>query len=153
MLEETKKKIEEIVSSAVTDASLELVDVRFKYLGRTTAIDILVDHLKGGITIAECTLINRNVSQTIETQNIFPDGNFEVEVSSPGLDRPLKTVRDFVRSKGKMVHFYLSERINDRLEHEGTVFEVGQEKVTVKVNAENILITLTIINKAVLVLN
>ena len=147
MLEEQKIKITNVITSMVDAASLELVDLIFKNQGRSTTIEVLADKPHGGITIEECSNINRQIIRELELQHVLLD-DYAVEVSSPGLDRPLKTEKDFRRLIGWDVHFYLAERVNDRLEHEGKIITATQENVLIQTPQGEVIIPFLVINKA-----
>ena len=76
-------------------------------------------------------------------------GNYSLEVSSPGLDRPLKTKKDFLRVSGREVVFYLSENLHGKKEHQGVIKDVSEEKVEVQTKSGLVSIPFKIINKAV----
>lgn len=87
--------------------AIEVVEVSvFSSRGSTTA-RVIVDYPEGGIMLANCADINRDIAALAEKE--FPDESISVEVSSPGLDRLLSTERDFARSKGKRVGVWLKQ--------------------------------------------
>ncbi len=149
-LDELKERLEAFVLSQIDDA-FELVELRVKGHENARMIEILADKKEGKITIEECALLNKRLSQAIEDGNIL-DGDYSFEVSSPGLDRSLKTRRDFERVLGKDVRFHLLELIEGKLEHSGEIIEVTDNGVVVGIKAGKIILPLNKINKAVLIL-
>ncbi len=149
MIEEHDKQfIQKAVEDIVSELSLELVDLLMKKTRSTVIIDVLADRINGGITVEECSQINKRINAMIEESELF-NGDFIVEVSSPGLDRPLKTSKDFMRVKGKRVIFYLNDFIERKKEHSGEIINVDEADIRVKLKDQEIKIPLTLINKAV----
>lgn len=71
-------------------------------------IKVFIDNDKG-ITIEKCVAVNRALYKKIEESNLFPDGDFSLEVSSPGLDEPLKLRRQFVKNLGRFAEITLND--------------------------------------------
>ncbi len=93
--------IEAIAHPIAGSLSLELVEVEFKREGRQLVLRIFVDR-EGGVTLDDCASFSRELSAILDVEDLVP-GNFTLEVSSPGLNRPLKTAADFVRFAGRLV--------------------------------------------------
>ena len=141
-------KIEERLQSILDDVAVELVELNLKRRGRTIVVEILADRAKGGITVEECTYVNRNIAREIEEQKLIED-DYVVEVSSPGLDRPLKTIKDFSRVLGRRVRFLLKEPLEKKWEYSGIVEDANDSSVAVRLASANIAIPYDKINKAV----
>src|SRR3989338_2787065 len=101
---------------------VELVDLKVNRYRGDVAIQIFADRPAGGITIGECSALNRRINETLERENLALD--YTLEVSSPGLDRPLRTKKDFARVIGKEIRFYLSEAVLERIEYTGVLKRV-----------------------------
>lgn len=93
--------IETIAQPIAQALSLELVEVEFKREGRQMVLRIFVDR-EGGITLDDCAAFSRELSTVLDIEDTVP-GNYTLEVSSPGLNRPLKTVSDYERFSGRLV--------------------------------------------------
>jgi ribosome maturation factor RimP len=149
-----QEKIDQVrfLAQSLTDAiHVELVDVSVQARQRDIYIEVLADRPKGGITIDECTWINKELNKKLEAENIFE--NYYLEVSSPGLDRPLKSRRDFVRVSGRLVRFFLSAPVNGKRELEGTIKDATDEVVIVQKGESEISIPMNLINKAIQVID
>ncbi|MEP7252526.1 MAG: ribosome maturation factor [Ginsengibacter sp.] len=81
-----------------------------------------------GITIDKCTKVNRELYKCIEEKELFPGGNFSLEVSSPGVDEPLKLQRQYLKNIGRTVQVLLL----DASMHEGKLVEVDEENIAVE---------------------
>ena len=85
----------------------------------TNNIKIFIDSDEG-MSIEKCVKYNRKLYAQIEEKGMFPDGNFSLEISSPGVDEPLKMHRQYVKNKGRDVLV----TFNDATEKEGKLLEV-----------------------------
>ena len=91
-------------------------------------ITVLLD-ADNGITIEKCATINRALYKYIEETGLFPDGNFTLEVSSPGVDRPLQLHRQYVKNIGRKVEVLY----NDGTKVEGKLDQVTEENIIIEV--------------------
>ena len=151
MYEEVKNKVEHFLEPYLAEWGFVLFDFKIQCRGRSIVVDLLVDKELGGITLDECSRVNRKIVGYLE-ENSLIDDDFMVEVSSPGLDRPLKTTKDFIRVIGRQVRFHLCESLESKLEYAGCVQEVAGDHVLVKTKNKNISIPLDRISKAVQVI-
>ena len=152
MFEDIKKRIEDEIAEDLRNHDLEIIDLSLHHRNRTVAIQLLLDHEDGGITLAECAYFNKKINMLIENETLL-GGEYTVEVSSPGLDRPLRTERDFMRVRGKKVKFHLKQMIENKLEHDGSVQAVDHDTVTIATTLKSITIPLGLIQKAVQIIN
>jgi ribosome maturation factor RimP len=82
----------------------------------------------GGITIDKCVKVNRALYRKIEEAGLFRDGDFSLEVSSPGLEEPLKLIRQFRKNIGRLVELQLL----DGVKLEGRLTEVNEDGIIVE---------------------
>ena len=101
-----------------------LVSVRIK---PTNNIKVFLD-ADTGLNIDKCVKINRAMYRTIEEEGWFPDGNFSLEVSSPGIDEPLKLIRQYIKNIGRNVEITLI----DETKKEGKLLAVTEEAITIE---------------------
>jgi ribosome maturation factor RimP len=144
-----KQEISLLVRDLATAQGLVLVDIIFRQDGSGLLLGLLVDRPQGGISLGECSLLNRLVRQALDEKNIF--GEYSLEVSSPGLDRPLKTKEDFMRCLNKQAVFFLNDLINGKCEWKGVINRVNETAVFIGQAGEVLEIPLIKINKAKLV--
>lgn len=143
--------IRPLVEHALTEHLVDLVDMTIKSDGRGYNIEILADKPEGGITIDVCAELNRVIGDQLE-QDVLLDRAFTVNVSSPGVDRPLRIAKDFRRVIGRAVRVHLNDKIEDKIEHMGTVKTVTDDMVTLEAKAGLIDIPFIKINKAIQVI-
>jgi ribosome maturation factor RimP len=148
-MNEIQEKIISLLQPMLSEIEAEIVEINLHYNGPTLVVSLLVDKMSGGITLDECSRINLYLRQGMERESIVPENDFEIDVASPGLDRPLKTRRDFERALGHEVRFYLAEQVEKKKEHVGTVDSVNEDQVIIITKAGKIAIPFGIINKAV----
>jgi len=96
-----KSALEKEIRSEIERIGYEIVELQINKHGRKSLIRIFIDQ-EGGVTISDCTEVNQAVSDFLFRKNLI-HRNYRLEVSSPGVDRPLKTKRDFSRQLGKKI--------------------------------------------------
>jgi ribosome maturation factor RimP len=96
-------QLEGLVESLLQSEGLELIDLEFRKEGRGWVLRVFMDK-PGGVTLDDCAEISRQLGDQFEVEDLIPHA-YTLEVSSPGLDRPLKKEKDFLRSIGKKVQF------------------------------------------------
>ena len=131
MANPTKEELHSLITSLVEPFDVEIVEITLGFHRATAQIKLLVDKPAGGISIDECSRINQNVVTAIEEQQLF-NGDFILEVSSPGVDRPLTTKKDFLRNIGRKVQIFLTEPVEQKMEHQGDIKDVSDEGVVIQ---------------------
>lgn len=111
-------KLNEILDKVIAGLGFELVDME---ISPTRTIVVYIDKL-GGVTIDDCETVSNHLSNLFLVEEI--DYN-RLEVSSPGLERPLKKLSDFTRFVGSLVKLKTSELINGNKVFKGTICEVN----------------------------
>jgi len=103
-----------------------LVDLRIK---PTNNVKVFLDG-DSGITIEKCVQVNRKLYRKLEESAIFPDGDFSLEVSSAGLDEPLKLLRQYKKNIGRLVEVQLQ----DGTQKEGQLTDVSDEGIVLEIS-------------------
>lgn len=129
-----RKEIEDnaagVVSPALTELGLELVQASYSRRGREQTLCLFLDR-PGGITVDELQAASRAVEKALEVSDLLT-GRYHLEVSSPGIDRPWSRIEDFVQNVGGKVHLKLFTPLADgRRLLQGTVRAVEGEEITV----------------------
>ncbi|MFH1504003.1 MAG: hypothetical protein ABIH08_01220 [Candidatus Omnitrophota bacterium] len=120
--EKVKIKVEEIVEAE----GAELIDFKVFFSRTKNIARCIVDYSQGGITVIVCAKINKSIFAYLDESRLLGD-DFTVEVNSPGLDRPLKSSKDFLRAQGRTILLWLSEPVNDKTYFEGEVLGVNED--------------------------
>ena len=95
------ERVKQIAGPKAEELGLELIDCEYKKEGGRRVLRIYIDK-KGGVGLDDCEAVSRSVEPVLDSED-FIDEAYTFEVSSPGLDRPLKTDRDFERYQGEDV--------------------------------------------------
>ena len=123
-------KAEEMLLPIVESHGFELVDVEYVKEGGTWYLRAYIDK-PGGITIDDCELVSRAFSDVID-QNDFIEDPYIMEVSSPGLLRPLKKDKDFYRYLEKPIEMRTYKMIDKKKEFMGVLKAYNKEQITIE---------------------
>ncbi len=121
-MEDIKGKISELATSVAAEYGVEVVDIEFTGSMRRPTVRIFIDKTDG-VTLDECALFSRAVSAVLDVEDPIKS-SYVLEVSSPGLDRPLKRLRDFEKSTGKLARIITRESIERQNFFVGRITEV-----------------------------
>lgn len=127
--ESYEQRTEELLIPILTKYEFELVDVEYVKEAGTWYLRAYIDK-PGGIAINDCEVVSRELSDLLD-QKDFIDDSYILEVSSPGLGRPLKKERDFARSIGAEVEIRTYRMVEGRKEFTGVLEKYDSESVTV----------------------
>ena len=129
-----EQKTEEILQPLMEANGFELVDVEYVKEGGTWYLRAYIDK-PGGIAIDDCELISRALSDELDAQDFIED-SYILEVSSPGLGRPLKKDRDFERSIGQEVEVRTFRAIDGQKEFTGILKSYDKDSVSIALDEE-----------------
>ncbi|MDP3790650.1 MAG: ribosome maturation factor RimP [Candidatus Omnitrophota bacterium] len=127
---EITDRVRQVAEHHLDGRDIEVVDVIYRREQPGMVLRILIDKPEG-VTIAECEELNNFLSIELDNQDVIQE-RYVLEISSPGLDRPIKTDRDFERSMGKLLEITTYERIDDKKAHEGTLMGMDKENIVVE---------------------
>jgi ribosome maturation factor RimP len=125
------QKAEAILEPLLEAEGLSLVDIEYKWERGGWIFRVLIDKTQG-ITLDDCARVSREFGQLLDVENIIP-ASYRLEVSSPGLDRPLKKEADFIKYTGRRVRIKTREPVSGRRNFKGDLLGCAEAKVTVKV--------------------
>lgn len=120
---EVREEVRRLAEPLAEEAGYELVDVEHAVTGRSRVIRVLIDK-PGGITVGDCAQFSRRLSDGLDMNQIVP-GRYQLEVSSPGLERPLRTLEAVARFAGQRAAVTTHEPRDGRRNWEGIL--VGPE--------------------------
>lgn len=127
-----EKRTEDLVMPMIEQNNFELVDVEYVKEGSNWYLRVYIDK-EGGINIDDCELISRALSDKLDEEDYIEDA-YILEVSSPGLGRPLKKDKDFNRSIGEEVEVKLFRAIDKQKEFSGILKAYDKDKVTISLD-------------------
>ena len=129
---EVKDEVRQLAAPLADEAGYELVDIEFAVHGRDPVIRVLLDK-PGGITVGDCSLFSRRLADCLEMNQTLA-GSYRLEVSSPGMDRPLRTLEAVARFAGRRVALTTQEAVEGRRNFEGTLIGPDGERVGVRLD-------------------
>lgn len=149
-MQQADSALRRLIRSAVEPMGYELVGVQYLQRGGGGAIlRIYIDH-ENGITLDDCTAVSHQVSGVLDVEDPLP-GHYDLEVSSPGLDRPLFEAGHYERFRGHRARVKLRGKIEGRRVFDGVIEGVEGEQVLLAVDGETRTFELGAIESARLV--
>lgn len=125
-----ESRTEQLLLPIMEEHDFELVDVEYVKEGSSWYLRAYIDKA-GGITIDDCELVSRALSDLLDKED-FIETAYILEVSSPGLLRPIKKDKDFERNMGKNVEVRCFKMIDKQKEFTGTLLAYDTDSVTIK---------------------
>lgn len=125
------RRMAEIITPVIEDMGFELVRVRLMS-GKSTTLQIMADKPEGGIEVDDCAEISQAVSAILDVEDPILD-EYTLEVSSPGIDRPLTRLKDFEMFEGYEAKIETGEMIDGRRRFKGELAGVEGDEVLINV--------------------
>ena len=125
------RRLAEIVTPTIEGLGFELVRIRLMG-GNTKTLQIMADRPEGGIDVADCGRISVAVSAVLDVEDPIEDA-YNLEVSSPGIDRPLTRLKDFEAWKGYEARIETSELIDGRKRFKGELAGTEGDEVLIEI--------------------
>jgi ribosome maturation factor RimP len=138
MAETVIERVEAVALPVLEESGLELVDVQYQREQNGWILRLIIDKQEG-LNLNDCAAVSREISQLLDIEN-FIDQAYNLEVTSPGLDRPLKSIAEFERFVGRKAKIKTIDPIAGehvfigkikRTEGESIVLDVGTKEVTI----------------------
>jgi ribosome maturation factor RimP len=146
-MENIKKRIDDLAGSTAGQYGVEVVDIELAGSVRRPTVKIFIDK-EGGVTLDDCERFSRAMSAVLDVEDPIAIP-YVLEVSSPGLDRPLKGLRDFEASVGKLARVITKEAIGKQTFFIGRIREVSGSMIRLTLeNEEEIEIPYENVSKA-----
>jgi ribosome maturation factor RimP len=125
------RRLAEIITPVLEDMGFELVRVRLMS-GKSTTLQIMADRPDGGIEVDDCAAISNAISATLDVEDPILDA-YTLEVSSPGIDRPLTRLKDFDMFEGYEAKLETADLIDGRRRFKGELAGVEDDEVLINV--------------------
>ena len=130
------RRVEGILGPLLESEGFSLVDVEYKWEQGGWVLRVFIDK-EGEVTLDDCTRVSREFGQLLDVEDIIPT-SYRLEVSSPGLDRPLKKEEDFVKYSGRRVRIKTRDQVSGRRNFKGDLLGCTEGKVMVKVEGSEV---------------
>ncbi|TMV10709.1 ribosome maturation factor RimP [Arenibacterium halophilum] len=144
------RRLAEIITPAIEDLGFELVRVRLMS-GKSTTLQIMADRPNGGIEVDDCAEISNAVGAVLDVEDPILD-EYTLEVSSPGIDRPLTRLKDFEAFEGYEAKLETTELIDGRRRFKGMLAGIEGDEVLINVEEGTIGLQFDWLSDAKLVL-
>lgn len=132
--EELKEKISDLIVPVISSLDVELDNLEINKMGRKMLMRVFIEK-KGGVTIDDCERVSREIEAVLDVEDPIP-GPYVLEVSSPGLDRPLKNPGDFMRYSGRKVRVVTREPVGNQTFFIGSIDAATDDDVILLLQEE-----------------
>ena len=129
-----EEKLQDLLQGSVEDLGCELWGIECQRAGRFLTVRLYIDK-EGGVTVDDCADVSRQVSAIVDVEDPIAD-KYNLEVSSPGLDRPLFTLSQFERFVGEEIAVHLRIPVQDRRKWQGKLEKIENDMLTLIVDGQ-----------------
>lgn len=144
-------KLRKLLEPVISAMGYELVGLEYQSRGKSGVLRIYIDK-EGGVNLDDCQRVSYQVSGVLDVEDPIP-GRYTLEISSPGLDRPLFTAEDFIRFAGRLATIRLNPPLQGRRKFTGVLRGVRDGNVLLNEEGQEISLPLDRIERARLVPN
>ncbi|EDK08945.1 ribosome maturation factor RimP [Haemophilus influenzae] len=141
-----EQNLQEMLQDAVEDLGCELWGIECQRVGRFMTVRLFIDK-DGGVTVDDCADVSRQVSAILDVEDPIAD-KYNLEVSSPGLDRPLFTLPQFERYIGQDIAVHLRIPVMERRKWQGKLERIEKDMITLIVGDQEQILVFGNIQKA-----
>ncbi|WP_114909064.1 ribosome maturation factor RimP [Haemophilus haemolyticus] len=141
-----EQNLQQMLQGAVEDLGCELWGIECQRAGRFMTVRLFIDK-EGGVTVDDCADVSRQVSAILDVEDPIAD-KYNLEVSSPGLDRPLFTLPQFERYIGQDIAVHLRIPVIERRKWQGKLARIENDMVTLIVDGQEQVLVFGNIQKA-----
>jgi Uncharacterized protein conserved in bacteria len=134
----------------LTDMGMELIEIQFRREGHGWVLRLFIDK-EGGVAIDDCAAVSREIGAYLEVEELI-DHAYHLEISSPGLERPLRKREDFLRFTGKLARIKLREPMAGQRVFVGVLLGMDGDFVMLTLDGESIRVDMENISRARLTL-
>jgi ribosome maturation factor RimP len=144
-------QLTQVIAPAVAAAGYELVGCEYISQGRYSVLRIYIDK-ESGITVEDCAVASRHISAVLDVEEVV-SGNYHLEVSSPGIERPLFTLEQYQKVLGETVQVRLRSPIKGRRNFKGRLEQATKDTITLAFDEQVFELPFETVDKARVCLN
>ena len=144
-MSDLSERVLRLAGQVADEQEVELFDIELLGKGKLL-LRVMIDK-QDGITLNDCERFSKGFEALLDVENAIA-GSYTLEVSSPGLDRPLKRLDDYEKNKGKLARIITKEKIVNQNFFIGRIVEVSESSVKILVNERETVIPFDSISKA-----
>ncbi|MCK5140339.1 MAG: ribosome maturation factor RimP [Thermodesulfovibrionia bacterium] len=126
-IEEIRRKVREIIEPVIKSMDMTLEDMKLTKMGRKFLLRVVIDK-EGRVSLDDCEQVSREVEAQLDVEDPIPS-SYTLEVSSPGLDRPLRNPHDFKRFCGRTIRVVTSVPIDKQTFFIGEIVEANDTEI------------------------
>ena len=141
-----EQKLQDLLQGSVEDLGCKLWVIECQRVGRYLTVRLFIDK-EGGVTVEDCADVSRQVSAVLDVEDPIAD-KYNLEVSSPGLDRPLFTLAQYTRYVGQEIVVHLRIPVADRRKWQGELAKIENDMITLIVDKQEQILAFGNIQKA-----
>ena len=146
MEREIVDRVRAIILPIALNEGMEVVDIEYRRESGGWVLRVILDK-EGGVTLDDCTWVSQEAGRSLDVEDIIPT-SYALEVSSPGLTRPLKTEKDFMKYLHRLVKVKTVDPIENRRQFKGTLLGVSEKGVEIQAEGRTFQIPLSNVAKA-----
>jgi ribosome maturation factor RimP len=145
------EKIEALLTPSIEELGFEVVQVKFIEGNKSKLLQIMAEKPDGSMNVDHCAEISNHVSAILDVEDVIP-GHYRLEISSPGIDRPLVRHKDYESHLGHLAKIELTLPVEGRKRYTGTLKTLIGDLLTIEVDGKPVVLDLNDIQSAKLVL-
>ena len=146
MESELVDRVRGMIDPILSNEGMELVDVEYRRESKGWVLRLILDR-EGGITLDDCTRVSQEVGRSLDVEDVIQTA-YTLEVSSPGLTRPLKTQKDFMKYRHRLIKVRTVDPVQNRRQFKGRLLEVSENGIEIDVDVGIFRIPLSNVAKA-----
>ncbi len=146
MSQEILERVHGIANPIVSNEGMELVDIEYRRESKGWVLRLYIDKA-GGVTLDDCTRMSQEVGRNLDVED-FISAPYTLEVSSPGLARPLRKEKDFMKYRNQMIKVRTITPIENRRHFKGRLLGISEDRIEIKTDNGMIQIPLSNLAKA-----
>jgi len=139
-------RVRAMIDPIVLNEGMEVVDIEYRRESPGWVLRLILDK-EGGVTLDDCTRVSQEVGRSLDVEDVIQTP-YTLEVSSPGLTRPLKTEKDFIKYRHRLVKVKTVDPIQNRRQFKGRLLGVSENGVEIEVDGGIFRIPLVNVAKA-----
>ena len=146
MEKEIVDRVRSIAKPILSDEGMELVDIEYRRESNGWVLRLYMDKT-GGVTLDDCTRISQEVGRSLDVED-FISTPYVLEVSSPGLNRSLKRIEDFMKYRNQIIKVKTFDPIENRRHFKGKLLDVSENRIEIGMEGMVFQIPLSNVSKA-----
>jgi len=135
-----------LAAHVLADQNMELIDLEYRREGRGWVLRLFIDK-EGGITLDDCARASQEIGTVLDVED-FIGTPYSLEVSSPGLNRPLKNEKDFIKYRDYLIKVKTFDPIDNRRNFKGKLREISDGRIEMEIDGGVVTIPLANVAKA-----